>query len=147
MNKKLLLDTHIWIWYAKGDRQRLTTDAARRLEAWDRQGALFLSVMSVWELGLLNAKHRIHLRLSISEWLDAFFARTRFQIIGLDISVALDANRLPGEFHSDPVDRILVATTRHHELTLLTEDKKILDYARQGYLRACSATEANFLKR
>ena len=147
MKPKFLLDTHIWIWYAKGDRQRLSNKSVNQLQTWDEQGALFLSVMSVWELGLLDAKHRIHLGRPISEWIDTFFARTHFQIIGLDIPIALDANQLPGSFHPDPIDRILIATTRHHELTLITEDKKILDYAQQGYVRASSSTETKLLER
>lgn len=145
MKPKFLIDTHIWIWYAKGDRKHLSFDAVKQLEAWDEQSALIVSVMSVWELGLLDAKQRIHLGQPIAEWLEAFFTRTHFQTIGLDIPIVLDANQLPGTFHPDPIDRILVATTRHHEMTLLTEDKKILEYAEQGYVRACSSSQTQFL--
>ncbi len=49
---------------------------------------------------------------------------------------ALGANQLPGQFHADPADRLLVATASHQGLRLLTEDRKSLDYGRQGYVRA-----------
>ncbi len=49
------------------------------------------------------------------------------------IHMAPPANQLPGSFHAD---RLLVAIARHHDLRLITEDRNILDYARQGYLCA-----------
>ncbi len=141
-----LIDTHIWIWYALGNQQRLSGDTATRLQTWDEQGKLHLSVMSVWELGLLSAKDRVHLGRPVTEWVDTFFHRTHFQIIGLNSPVALNANQLPGHFHPDPVDRILVATARTQDLIMLTEDKKILSYAQQGYLSACSALQTQSLE-
>ncbi len=48
----------------------------------------------------------------------------------------IDYSFLPGEFHNDPVDRIIVATARALALTVVTRDKAILDYARQGYVLA-----------
>ena len=146
MSKGLLVDTHVWLWYAQGNQQRLPAGAARRLERLDRDGRLRLSILSVWELGLLNAKGRIHLGQPCEEWVGAFLQRTRFQVIGLDIGTALQANQLPAFPHADPVDRLLVASARHHGLTLITEDRKILDYARQGYVRALSSSDKELLK-
>jgi PIN domain nuclease of toxin-antitoxin system len=101
----------------------------------------YVSVMSAWEIDLLDAKGRIRLGMPVHEWMDTFFQRTRFRLLRLDLPVALAAHQLPGEFHQDPADRLLVATARHHELTLLTEDHAILDYARQGYVRACRCND------
>ena len=81
-----------------------------------------MSILSIWELGMLDAKERVHLGLPIREWADAFFQRTHFELLGLDIDIVLAANRLPGLVHADPVDRVLVAMARHHDLTLITED-------------------------
>ena len=145
MSKGLLIDTHVWLWYAQGNRQRLATTAASWLESQDEQRRLHLSVMSVWELGMLDAKARIHLGQPCKDWLNTFFQRTRFQIVGLDIDVALQANQLPDFSHSDPIDRLLIATARHHDLTLITEDGKILDYARQGYVQARSSSDKKLL--
>ena len=93
---------------------------------------------------MLTAKHRIHLGCAIGEWVETFFQRTRYRLLGLDIAVVLDANALPGSFHPDPVDRLIVSTARHHGLTLLTEDRQILDYAGQGYLRARSTGDGDW---
>ena len=43
--------------------------------------------------------------------------------------MAWEAYNLPGKFHKDPADRILVATARLHNFTLLTADDLILRYA------------------
>lgn len=146
MSQAYLVDTHVWIWYARGDRDRINRDVAHWLQTLDEQGALHVSVISAWEIGLLDAKGRIRLGSPIREWMDTFFQRTRFRLLSLDLPVALAANQLPGELHPDPADRLLVATARHHELTLLTEDRKILEYARQGYVRASRCGDKGGLK-
>ena len=136
MTGDFLVDTHVWLWYGMGNTSRLPLPVADRLTALDRAQRLCLSVMSVWELGMLVAKRRMQLECDIGEWVDAFFRRTRFRLIPLDVGSALEANALPGDFHADPADRLIIATARHHRLALITEDRKILDYARRGYLRA-----------
>ena len=146
MSENYLVDTHVWLWYALGDAKRLPPRWAHRLSALDEQQRLQLSVMSVWELAMLVSKNRIQLGCAINGWVDAFFERTRYQLLGVNIGVALDANALPGSFHADPADRLIVATARHHNLTLITDDRKILDYANQGYLRAYASNNKELLK-
>lgn len=48
--------------------------------------------------------------------------------------IAVESVQLPDSFHGDPADRMIVATARVHQLTLLTHDKKILDYAKKEYV-------------
>lgn len=96
MSRAYLADTHVWIWYAHGDLERIGRDLARRLQTLDEQGALHVSVISAWEIGLLEAKGRIRLGMPIREWMDTFFRRTRFRMLSLDLPVALAANQLPG---------------------------------------------------
>ncbi len=146
MSGDYLVDTHVWLWYAQGDQQHLPSPQADWLTELDSQGRLRLSIMSVWELGLLAAKNRIHLGCVVRDWVESFLRRTRFQIIDCGVDVVLEANSLPGSFHPDPADRLIVATARHHGLTLITEDRKVLDYAAQGYLRACASDDKERLK-
>jgi PIN domain nuclease of toxin-antitoxin system len=47
----------------------------------------------------------------------------------MDDAVAAEAYALPGQFHADPADRILVATARLRGLRLMTVDERILEYA------------------
>jgi PIN domain nuclease of toxin-antitoxin system len=53
--------------------------------------------------------------------------------------IALESTRLPDGPHGDPVDRLLMASARVHNLTLITADEKILAYADQGHLKALKA--------
>jgi len=104
MSKGLLLDTHIWLWFAQPE---------RRLKKPGRVAIL----------------GRIHLGAPIDEWMKKALALPGLQCLQLEPALIFDAHRLPGDFHRDHIDRLLVATARHHSLTLITEDRKILDYA------------------
>jgi PIN domain nuclease of toxin-antitoxin system len=50
--------------------------------------------------------------------------------------IAVESNGLPGQFHSDPVDRIITATARIEGMTVVTRDRQILAYAAQGHVSA-----------
>ena len=92
--------------------------------------------MSIWEVGLLDAKGRISLNLPCLDWVRTALARSGALTVGLSPEIAVESHRLPGRLHNDPVDRILAATARTEALTLLTRDRALLDYAAQGHLRA-----------
>lgn len=59
----------------------------------------------------------------------------------IEPQIAIDSVRLPEEFHADPADRIIVATARHFDITLVSADQAILSYAAKGYVRAVDAAE------
>jgi len=48
--------------------------------------------------------------------------------------IALESSRLPGPFHSDPADRIIVATARRMGAQLITRDQGLIQYGRKGHL-------------
>ena len=135
MNPRWLMDTHIWIWYGMRN-PRLGVAGRELIEDSVRKGGLAVSIMTLWEISLLESKRRIHLGTSAAKWLDDALALPNLKVLPLELPVILDAHRLPGSFHPDPVDRLIVATARHYNLTLITDDRKLLDYAEQGYLRA-----------
>jgi PIN domain nuclease of toxin-antitoxin system len=53
--------------------------------------------------------------------------------------IAVDSSRLPGDFHGDPADRILVATARSLGVPLLTRDRKLVEYGRRRFARVLAA--------
>jgi PIN domain nuclease of toxin-antitoxin system len=53
----------------------------------------------------------------------------------LDAAVAAESTLLPGEPQGDPADRFLIATARTRGVALATRDERILEYAKQGFLR------------
>ena len=71
----------------------------------------------------------IELRVPFSAWIERSLTELGAQSLPVTHEIAAEAYTLPGPFHKDPVDRILVATARRHQLSLLTADERILRYA------------------
>ena len=71
---------------------------------------------------------RIRLRVSLEEWLEHAINRTGITVLHLTPRITLESCNLPGKFHKDPADRIIVATALIHKLKLITKDQNIIDY-------------------
>jgi len=63
------------------------------------------------------------------KWFDYHVSVNHWQPVDITVGIIQDAFALPGIFHADPADRIIVATARMHELAVITADTKLLDYA------------------
>lgn len=87
------------------------------------------------EVSLLHAKRRLRLGRALRTWVRQALAPP-IRVADLTPEIALECHHLPVWLHSDPADRVLVATARQEGLTLLTRDRTILDYAARGYVRA-----------
>ena len=77
----------------------------------------------------LAAAGAISLSLPLRDWVDAALAALAAHTVSISHAIALEAYALPGSFHKDPADRLLVAAARCHSLTILTADERILRYA------------------
>ncbi|MDR2012295.1 MAG: type II toxin-antitoxin system VapC family toxin, partial [Rhodanobacter sp.] len=128
-DKPLLLDTHVWIWLSFGTPDVFMPDVQQRLDASDRTRPLHVSIISAWEVALLAAKGRLNLAMPTQAWIERSLSHPAMRLVALDDpAVAVESNELPGSFHADPADRLLVATARIGGYTLVTRDQKILDY-------------------
>lgn len=121
---KLLLDTHVWIW-SLTDPDRLSARARREISKPSHE--LWLSPVSVWELALLIEKGRLAVHGHLEAFLPKATSRFREAPISFDIAAAFADARLA---HGDPADRLLVATARVLNLTLVTADERLLDERR-----------------
>jgi PIN domain nuclease of toxin-antitoxin system len=121
---KLLLDTHVWIWWLTLG-SPLTRTEREVLDAGAAKGMLFLSAISLWEGQVLHAKGRLDLPLSFPEWLVRATDERMISVLPLDVEVILALDALPASFHGDPADRLIVATARRHALALATRDSNI----------------------
>jgi PIN domain nuclease of toxin-antitoxin system len=130
----LLLDTCAVIWSAVD--APLATPAVEAISAALRAGTLGVSPITAWELGLLAARGRLPAARNPAVLFDEILALTGTFLAPLSSTIFIDSSFLPGEFHSDPADRIIIATARALELTVVTRDRAILAYAKQGYVRA-----------
>lgn len=125
----IVLDTHALIWWVNGDAQ-LTSNAKNAIEeelAKDG-GSVLLSAISAWEVAMLVKADRLVLTMAMDEWLEAVSAIAGVRFVPLGIDVAVESTRLPGEFHKDPADRMIVALARQLNVPLVTADMKIRAY-------------------
>lgn len=135
MSEALLLDTCAAIWITEG---AVVADEA--MDAIDRayaQGAAIgISPITAWEVGLLVSKGRLTLRSKPHSWYRALTNLPGVSVVELTGDILIDVSFLPGRIHGDPADRIIVATARFHDMTILTRDKAVLRYAQDGHVRA-----------
>jgi PIN domain nuclease of toxin-antitoxin system len=81
------------------------------------------------------AKERLRLNRDVAEWTAAALALPGIQLEPLSPAIAIASTRLPWAVQPDPADRILLATARHLDATLLTADRRILEYGERGFLK------------
>jgi len=124
----IILDTHALLWWASGDTEQLSSVAAQAIEAELNGGQIRVSSISAWELAMLVAKGRIALSMDIGEWLSVVSQIEAVSFMPVDNEIAVKSVELPGEFHKDPADRIIVATARKLAAPLVTADDKIRGY-------------------
>jgi PIN domain nuclease of toxin-antitoxin system len=120
----IVLDTATWIWRAS-DPKRLTTSARRAIDEAERA---LVSAISVWEVAMLVAKRRIQLDRPVEQWVDIALALPGIQLAPLEPAIAVRSTKLPGEFHPDPADRIIVATALEKAVPIITPDDRIRSY-------------------
>ena len=119
----ILLDTHAMLWRATAS-PRLGRRAARRIDQALNDGELAVSAFSFWEVGLLVVAGRFHMRATAGEFRTASLAAGITEV-PVDGKIAILSTQLTG-MHSDPADRIIVATALELGATLVTADAKIL---------------------
>jgi PIN domain nuclease of toxin-antitoxin system len=129
-----VLDTHIWIWLMEG-MPELKPKLRKRIEAFARDGELLVSAISAWEVGMLEAKGRIVFDQECAAWVNDALTAPGIRLVPLDPDIAVASTRLPGSFHGDPADRIIIATARAHACELATADACMGRYAKTGHLR------------
>ena len=136
VSEALLLDTHVWIWLHDGGDRLGKSPALGKIESARDNGGVLVSIISVWEIGMLVAKNRLRLRNDVGHWTTSGLEKPGMRLQGMSVGVAIQATRLPGEFHPDPADQILVATARELDIPIVTADAKILAYAKAGHVKA-----------
>jgi PIN domain nuclease of toxin-antitoxin system len=119
-----LLDTHFWIWWLT-PRSPLKSAEKNALDAAAEAGSVYLAAISLWEAQLLHSKRRLQLPLPFSDWLARATESRVLTILPLDREVVIAVDGLPGRFHGDPADRLIVATARAHGMPLATRDRTI----------------------
>jgi PIN domain nuclease of toxin-antitoxin system len=134
----LVLDTHVLVWLVNGS-PRLGVKAKRLIERAGSQNEILVSAITPMEIGMLVAKSRLALSKDVLDWIDEALTQPGIALVPLVPEIAVASTRLPGSPHGDPADRLIIATARHFGVPLLTADRKILGYTREGHLQAVNA--------
>ena len=119
---KLLLDTHIWLWYLQGN-DRLSDNLQQIMASSDTE--LWLSPISVWETLVLAEKGRIELNSEPIVWVKRYLRSLDFKEARLTYEIAMRSRQIELS-HQDPADRFIAATAMELELTLATVDSRLL---------------------
>lgn len=122
----ILLDTHIWVWWAHGQ-PRLSSSSMNLLKQHEQDG-LGVSIISCWEVAKLVECKRLDLPNPVEEWLEQALRYPGVRLLSLTPRIVVESTQLPGTFHRDPADQLLVATARVQGIPLATVDRKILEY-------------------
>jgi PIN domain nuclease of toxin-antitoxin system len=119
----LLLDTHIWLW-SHLEPQRLSKKVERALRKAANE--LWLSPVSIWEFFLLVEHDHLRIRAgrTATAWLAEAVATKPMRDAAMTRAVAVEAGSVRLG-HADPADRLLVATARAYDLTLVTADERL----------------------
>ena len=122
---KVLLDTHVWLWYLVGDR-RLADRHCQIIE--DETTELYLSSISIWEAYLLIEKGKLDVTGSPTDWIQNALRVVQVREAVVTFAVAMRSRKLKLEYE-DPADRFIAATSIEMNIPLLTYDKKLLAYS------------------
>ena len=123
----ILLDTHIWVWWVHGD-ERLTSKQSEIIQASEAD-IIGVSAISCWEIAKLVENRRLELPVLLEKWFEQALSYPGIRILELTPEISIESTRLPGEFHRDPADQIIVATARINNCPLVTSDERILNYS------------------
>jgi len=134
MNQPLLLDTCAALWIVAAEISDATANALN--EARSQGCLIYVSPITAWEIGNLARKGRFKSHYSPQRWFEILMSKPDTALAELTPKILMESSFLPGSLHRDPADRIIAATAREYGHTVITRDRALLDYARQGHLAA-----------
>jgi PIN domain nuclease of toxin-antitoxin system len=123
----VLLDTCTWVWWCASPK-KLSVPAREAIEREIPSGTLRLSMISVWEVAKLVEKRKLAFSIPCRQWIEHALSQEGLQICPLTPEICVDSTELPGAFHGDPADQVIVATARALSAVIVTCDRKIRDY-------------------
>ena len=135
MDSGVLLDTCAAIWLVNADPMSSESrEAIRRaqVKAW----GVYVSPISAWEIGTLVAKGKLQLSLTPEAWFAGILALPGTRLAEMPPKVLIASAFLPGVPPNDPADRILAATAREQDLSIITRNGELLAYSKAGHVKA-----------
>lgn len=124
----IILDTHVLVWWVNGS-GLLSSKASKAIqETLAQKREVVISSITAWEIAMLIKKGRLILSMDVESWLNEVSQIDGVRFMPVDNEIGIKSTMLPGEFHKDPADRMIVATARKLALPIVTADEKISQY-------------------
>ena len=134
MGEGILLDTCAMIWMAH--EEPFSIKAREKVVRVRKSGGIIaVSAMSAWEIGMLIARGKLPTTKSARLWFRDFTTFGRVTVDEATPDILIASSFLPKPVHNDPTDRIIIATARQHDLTIITRDRAILAYGAAGHVK------------
>jgi PIN domain nuclease of toxin-antitoxin system len=130
----IIIDTNILL-FSFITPDELDKKTRLQIEEHQQNNRLIISSISLWEIATLASKKRINVYRPIVDFLKFIATFPGIQVIDISFDIAAESVSLPNNFHKDPADRIIVATTRVYGATLLTRDEAIIKWAKEGHIK------------
>jgi PIN domain nuclease of toxin-antitoxin system len=124
----IVLDTHTLVWWVTND-SSLSKKAKAAIERERAGGEIVVSAISAWEIAMLVERETLAFSMDVESWLATVQQIPGVRFVPIDVDISTKSVKLPGEFHKDPADRLIVATARKFGAPLVTKDLKIRAYA------------------
>ncbi len=122
---KILLDTHIFLWYLSGD-ERLPPAILPIIR--DPANEAYLSVISVWEIIIKCQLGRLYLPEPPAIYLPEQRQKHGIESLGLDEDSVANLAKLP-PLHKDPFDRMLLCQALRYGLAIVSTDNLVRAYS------------------
>lgn len=124
----IVIDTHVLVWWVSGSNS-LSSSAENTIKnTLANDSEVIVSSISAWEIAMLIEKGRLVLSMDVESWLNEVSQIDGLRFIPVDNEIGIKSTVLPGSFHKDPADRMIVATARKLAIPLVTADEKIINY-------------------
>jgi PIN domain nuclease of toxin-antitoxin system len=131
--RPLLLDTCVLIFLT--EKTPLAQAAVDLLQAAsESEGVTYISAVSAWEVGMLVSRGRLKLLIRPERWFANLFEAPGVKLAEMPADLLIASSYLPGTPPKDPMDRIIAATARDLGATLITRDRALLAYGKQGHM-------------
>jgi PIN domain nuclease of toxin-antitoxin system len=124
----ILLDTYALLWWIN-DPKKLSKKALSLIEKEKKNGKILISSISAWEIYMLIKQNKLKLDEDTSSWIDKVSSLPFIEFIPIDNQIAEQSVNLPGNFHKDPADRMIIATARENGAVVISKDEKIQKYS------------------
>ena len=129
--ERLLLDTCALLWFSMGN-PRFTKETARHVQEAAEEDRLYVSIMTLWEMGYLERKGRLQMEIPCKQMWDLMKEKMNLRVVPITENIVMQFHALDDALHNDPGDRFIVGTALQYKCSIVTGDPKIIAWAEKN---------------